>query len=256
MKLIFNETSIFYTRKGSGPALVLLHGFLESATMWERLSMTLAQKNTVLTIDLPGHGQSECLDETHTMEIMAETVNALLQKEKIGTAGFIGHSMGGYVALAFAELFPEKTDSLILLNSSPAEDSPERKQNRDRAIELMLVNPKGFIQMAISNLFAETSRKQFASEIAALKKEALSFPVHGIIAGIRGMRDRKDRTSVLKHFKKRKYMICGTKDPIIPLEVSEILSKHCETPLIKVESGHMTLTENYEEVVKIMLFID
>jgi pimeloyl-ACP methyl ester carboxylesterase len=256
MKLIYNDASVFYTRSGSGPVLVLLHGFLESATMWKRLTADLSKKKTVITIDLPGHGRTGDIAPVHSMELMAKVVSAVLEKEQIPAAEFLGHSMGGYVALAFAELFPEKTNGMILLNSSPSEDSAERKQNRDRAVKLMSTNPRAFIQMAITNLFPEQSRKQYASEINRLKKEAQTFSVKGITAAIKGMRDRKDRTSVLKNFKKKKYMICGTDDPIVPLSVSEILAKHCETPLFKVASGHMTLTENYEEIVKIVHFID
>ncbi|MCW9037226.1 alpha/beta hydrolase [Altibacter sp.] len=256
MKLKFHHTSLFYTVTGRGPAIVLLHGFLESGSMWQQLAQILTKEHTVIVIDLPGHGKSGVVDEIHTMELMAEAVHDIVKHLGVTSISILGHSMGGYVALAYAELFPSEVEGLILLNSIPAEDSPERKANRDRALKMLHDTPKVFIRMAIANLFAEEDRFQYASAIEQLKEEALQFPLEGITAAVKGMRDRKDRTSVLRQFAGPKYMICGTKDPIVPLPISEILAKHCHTELIKVVGGHLLLTENYDEIIKKMHFID
>src|SRR5690606_41105093 len=108
-------------------------------------------------------------------------------------------------------------EKLILLNSTPIADSEERIENRNRALKVIDQNPQAYISMTIGNLFAETSREKFVSEIETLKNEAYSFPVEGIKAAIRGMRDRKDRTEVLTGFKKGKYMILEEDDPIFPM---------------------------------------
>ncbi|PKA82761.1 pimeloyl-ACP methyl ester carboxylesterase [Ulvibacter sp. MAR_2010_11] len=256
MKLKYQHTSLFYEVSGQGPVMVLIHGFLESATMWKKLVPELAAKYKVVTLDLPGHGASGCLSETHSMEQMADAVRSILQHLKIKDAIIVGHSMGGYVALAYAELYTKEIRSLVLLNSTPAEDSPERKENRTRALEVIEKNRKAFISMAIANLFAEGSQTKYASEIKQLKKEALAFPPEGITAAVKGMRDRKDRTSVLKQFKKNKLMVCATEDPIIPFEVVAVWAKFCETPLKKVKGGHMSHIENKSEIQKILHFIE
>ncbi|PHR10535.1 MAG: alpha/beta hydrolase [Aequorivita sp.] len=251
----FHNTPIHYETSGNGPAMVLLHGFLESATMWKSLLPKLSQKYFVITIDLPGHGKSGVVSEIHTMELMAEVVDEILQKLQISSATFLGHSMGGYVTLAYADMFSEKVDKLILLNSTPAADSEERKANRDRALKVVDQNLQAYISMAIGNLFAESSRERFATEIEALKREAYSFPVEGIKAAIKGMRDREDRTEILKNFEKEKYMILAEEDPILPVLEAKQLAMRCNCNAKIIEGGHMSLIENQGLIIEYLLLI-
>jgi len=249
MTFYYKNIPIHYEAFGKGPAIFLLHGFLESSTMWNPLIQEFSKKNTLVTIDFPGHGKSGVIAETHSMELMAEVVNEVIQNLQISSATFIGHSMGGYVALAYAELFPEKVEKLILLNSTPIADSEERKENRNRALKVIDQNPQAYISMAIGNLFAETSREKFASEIETLKNEAYSFPVEGIKAAIKGMRDRKDRTEVLTGFKKGKYMILAEDDPILPILEAKKIAEQCGCSVKIIEGGHMSMIENRDSVV-------
>ncbi len=255
MILLHNNTSIFYETFGKGPAIVLLHGFLESSTMWKPLLPQLSKNNTIITIDFPGHGKSGVISEIHSMELMAEVVDQLLQHLQISSATFIGHSMGGYVTLAYAEIYPHKIEKIILLNSTSAADSEERKENRNRSLKAIDQNPNAYISMAIGNLFAESSRDKFAAEIEILKNEAYSFPVEGIKATIKGMRDRKDRTEVLKNFNNGKYMILAKEDPILPVLEAKKLAEQCGCSVKIIEGGHMSLTENWDRVTKHLLFI-
>jgi pimeloyl-ACP methyl ester carboxylesterase len=251
----FKNVPIHFETFGKGPAIILLHGFLESSTMWKPLIPELSKNNHVITIDFPGHGKSGVISETHSMELMAEVVNEVMQNLQISSATFIGHSMGGYVALAYAELFPEKVEKLILLNSTPIADSEERKENRDRALKVIDQNPQAYISMAIGNLFAESSREKFAAAIENLKTEAYSFPLEGIKAAIRGMRDRKDRTEILKNFNKEKYLVLAEEDPILPfLEVKEVAEK-CNASVKIIGGGHMSLVENLNSVAEYLHFI-
>ncbi len=252
----FNQTPIHYTIKGKGSCIVLLHGFLLGSYIWIDLVPILSEKNKVIIIDLPGHGKSGCIAETHTMELMAEVVNSILEKNNIEQASFIGHSMGGYISLAFAEKYKSKIKTLVLLNSTTKDDSPERKINRERAIKIIKHNKEAFINMAITSLFPEKNKKQFISEIELFTKEALHFPTKGIIAAIKGMKNRIDRTSVLKSFKGKKYLICGENDPIVPFSEVKKIAIKSNTTLKNVESGHMSVNENIDEIIKIMHFID
>ena len=252
----FNQTPIHYTIKGKGNCIVLLHGFLLSSIIWDDLAPILSEKNKVIIIDLPGHGRSGCIAKTHTMELMADVVNFILEENKIDKASFIGHSMGGYISLAFAEKHPSKVDKLVLLNATSEEDSPERKINRDRAIKIIKHNKDVFIIMAIRSLFPENKQKKYQNLIDTLSKNAISFSTEGIIASIKGMKVRKDRASVLKSFMGKKYMISGIEDQIIPILNSEEIANSSQTKLFKVDSGHMSINENIDEIVKIMHFID
>lgn len=256
MILNFKESAIFYERQGSGSTVVLLHGFLENSQMWDFFLPALTQKHTVITIDLLGHGKSGSIGYIHSMELMAEAVNEILVKEDISTATFIGHSMGGYITLAFAEKYPEIVNSLVLLNSTSEADSPERQENRDRAIKLVKQNKTGFLSMAICNLFADYNREKFKKDINLLKKEASEMPVQGIIATLEGMKVRKDRSMVLLDFAKPKYIIAGDSDPIIPFNDLKLLSEKCGCTFIPLTGGHMSTVENRVEMLKFVHFID
>ncbi|PVW14130.1 alpha/beta fold hydrolase [Marixanthomonas spongiae] len=252
----YKNTPIHYNVTGTGPTMVLLHGFLERSTMWDRYVPSLSEKFTVITIDFPGHGKSGVISGTHTMELMAKVVKSVLNEAGIASATLVGHSMGGYVALAYTELFEAEVEKLILLNSTPLADSEARKQNRKRALKVMDYNAEAFISMAITNLFPEKSRQHFVSDIEALKNAALQFPVAGIQAAIRGMIDRKDRTDILAHFSKKKTMVCGKEDPLMPIAESKAISEKTNTRFIELEGGHMSWLENSYEIYNILHFIE
>lgn len=253
--LNFKNTPIHYKTFGKGPAVILLHGFLESSTMWQPLLPQLAEDHFVVAIDLPGHGQSGVLAETHSMELMAEAVYETIQQLQLPSVTVIGHSMGGYVAMAFLEEFPECVERLVLLNSTPAADSDERKNNRNRALKVVDQNPQAYISMAIGNLFTQKSHEIFPKEIENLKKEAFSFPVDGIKAAIKGMRDRKDRTEVLKNFTKSKYMLLSQADPILSVSETKSLAERVKASVKIIEGGHMSTIENKEGVAEYLHFI-
>jgi len=256
MTTIFNHKTIYYTISGTGFPLVLLHGFLLSPSIWAEILPKLSEKNQVIVIDLPGHGKSETIAKVQTMELMAALVNSILEENNIEKANFMGHSMGGYISLAFAEMYPDKIEKIVLLNSSSEADSKDRQLNRDRAAKVIQTHSEIFIRMGITNLFTEERQEKYKHLIDKFSKEAFQFPVEGIIASIKGMKIRKNRTAVLKNFKEKKYLIAGIEDPIIPISDSEKNASETNTKLYKVNSGHMSINENSDEIIKIMHFID
>ncbi len=252
----FKNTSIYYKTYGKGPAVVLLHGFLESSRMWDPLISHLKSEKRVVTLDLPGMGQSGVLAEKHTMELMAQVVEALLDHLHISTASFVGHSMGGYITLACAEMFPEKVENIVLLNSTTTADSEEKRKNRDRAINIMQRNPRAFISMAIANWAGEDSQEKYKEEIEQFKEQAYGFPVRGVIAALAGMRVRKDRTEVFAKFPRQKLMILGNVDPLIPLDENQKIAREADAQTTVLKGGHLSLLDNQDKVVaEIMRFI-
>jgi pimeloyl-ACP methyl ester carboxylesterase len=145
--IIYKNTKISFTDQGKGTALVLLHGFLENKSMWDAFIPELSKKYRVITLDLLGHGDTECYGYVHAMEDQADMLYALTLFLKLRKVVLVGHSMGGYIALAFAELFPDHVKGLVLLNSTSRADSEERKVNRDRAIEAVKQNYAAFVRM-------------------------------------------------------------------------------------------------------------
>lgn len=249
----YKNIAISYSDIGKGTAVVLLHGFLENKKMWDGYISVLSQKNRLITIDLLGHGDSECLGYVHSMEENAQVVRSVLTHLRIRKAVFIGHSMGGYVALAFAELYPNGMKGLVLLNSTAKADGAERKKNRDRAIVAVKQNYGNFIRMSIANLFSEGNREKLRSEIEKVKKEALKTPLQGVVASLEGMKIRKDRTFVLKESVCPKLLILGEKDPVLAFEETKSQIKNTTVKLISFPDGHMSPIENCDELKLVLL---
>ena len=229
---------------------MLLHGFLENSTMWDAFVPEFSKKYRVITIDLLGHGHTGCLGYIHTMEDMADAVHAVLHELRIRKAIFAGHSMGGYVALAFAELYPDMVKGIALLNSTSRADSEERKSNRDRAIKAVKQSYTNFVRMSIANLFSEENRARLDAEIETVKQEALKTPLQGIVAALEGMKVRNDR-EVLLHFAPYPIvLVLGEKDPVLPYEDSMEQLENTNVKLITYPGGHMSHIENREQLQK------
>ncbi|WP_304157218.1 alpha/beta fold hydrolase [Mesonia mobilis] len=248
----YKNIQIAFTVEGKGETIVLLHGFLESSTIWKNVVSAFKETHQIIAIDLLGHGKTEKLGYIHSMETMAETVHAVLSELKVEKASIIGHSMGGYVALAFAEKFPQQLEKLILLNSSTVADSEERKENRDRAKRLVKQNKQAFISMAIKNLFTDENRNALRTEINALVEEAVQLPEEYIIASVEGLKNRKDRTEILQQYSGEKIIIAGKNDPVVPFKEIEAIAEKTNSTFISFEDGHMSYLENEEELLKVL----
>lgn len=253
MITLFEGKKIHFTETGKGETLVLLHGFLESKEIWSDFIPEFSKYGRIITIDLPGHGQSECIAEVHSMEMMAEVVKNVLDKLDVEKANFIGHSMGGYVTLAFLEANPERVNELMLLNSTPEEDSEEKKTNRDRALEVVRKNKKAFVSMAISNLLTPEHEKEFSEEVAELKKRAMKFPTEGITAALKGMKIRTNRMEALKKHPGPKIIVSGAEDQLIDLMTIRSIARQCETSHIVLPGGHLTYLECRNEFTNLCI---
>ena len=249
----FKNAKINYSETGKGNAIVLLHGFLENLGMWNAFIPELSEKHRVIAIDLLGHGGSECLGYVHTMEDQADMVHQVLMQLKIKKAVFIGHSMGGYVALAFVELYPEAMKGLVLLNSTSKADSHERKINRNRAIKAVKQNYSAFISLSIANLFSEANRERLSEDIAKVREQALQTPLQGIIAALEGMKVRKDRERLLHSVTFPVLLILGEKDGVLNYQDSLEQIKGTEVQLVTFPDGHMSHIENESELKEVLI---
>lgn len=249
----YKNTKISYSDTGKGTAIVLLHGFLENSSMWDFFVAELSKKYRVIAIDLLGHGQSDSHGYIHTMEDQADVVHEILSELRIRKAIFAGHSMGGYVALAYAELYPEQVKALALINSTSRADSDERKQNRDRAIKAVKKDHTAFVRLSIANLFSDTNRDRLAAEIEQVKIEALKTPLQGIVAALEGMKIRKDR-EVLLHFGPYPILlVLGQKDPVLNYEESIEQAENTKVEVVSFPDGHMSLIENRDGLLEALV---
>jgi len=244
----YKNTAIAYSDSGKGTAVVLLHGFLENQSMWDAFIPELSKKYRVITIDLLGHGATSCLGYIHEMEDQADMAHYVLTELRLRKAVFIGHSMGGYVALAFAELYPEFIKGLVLLNSTSKADSAERKANRDRAIKAVKKDHTSFVRLSIANLFSEANRTKLLKEIESVKLEALKTPLQGIVAALEGMKIRKDREALLHLSSYPKMIVLGKQDPVLNYEENLEQLTNTEVKLVTFLDGHMSHIENQLEL--------
>ncbi len=211
-----------------------------------------SKKFRVIVIDLLGHGETDSLGYVHTMEDNADMVQAILSELKIRKAVFAGHSMGGYVALAFAELYPENVKGLALINSTSRADSDEKKENRDRAIKAVKQNYTNFVRLSIANLFSENNREKLAEEIENVKIEALKTPIQGIVASLEGMKIRKDREVILHFAPYPMLLVLGKNDPVLNYQDNIDQIENTQVKLVSFPDGHMSHIENRDDLLKEM----
>lgn len=252
MELPHKGRTVHYDIQGSGKTVVLLHGFLENLYMWDDIAASLGEFCRVIRIDLLGHGKTPFHGYVHTMEDMADVVATVLQKHHIRKPILIGHSMGGYVALAYADKFPDKVKGLCLLNSAAREDCQQRIEGRDMAMRVAKNNYEGVIRISIRNLFADEEDPVNKGHANALIKEVLALPKQGYFATQEGMKRRPNREHVLKNAAFSKLMITGKKDDLLCLEEQEEEAQRTQTPLIELSEGHMSHLENKEELIAIL----
>ena len=250
MNLLYKNTNVNFTSKGKGSAVVLIHGFLENSSMWKEVSQELSKKNRVICIDLLGHGKTGNLGYIHSMEDQAQMVKAVLNHLKLRKYVIVGHSMGGYTALAFAKLFPSAIKGLCLMNSTALPDSEERKLNRDRAIKAVKQNPKTLIRLAIPLLFYKKNREVYFKEIEQITQEALQLSPQGIIAALEGMKIRKNQTSIYKTANFPIQMVIGKQDPALDYESLISQTKNTNVKVIEFPDGHMSHIENKNELIE------
>lgn len=236
--------------------VVLLHGYLESLLVWEEFVPLLYKNVRVITLDLPGHGISEVKGETHTMEFLADTVADGLRALGIERCTVVGHSMGGYAALALLERYPEMLDGIVLLSSTPNADTPEKAENRRREIALVRAGKKeALARVAPEAGFAPDNRRRMKDAIEDLTEQVVITEDEGVIALLNGMIARKDRNELLRNSPVPQLFIFGRHDGYIPAEAAEALaSAHPQAQVAWLEnSGHMGFLEEPEATAQALL---
>jgi len=238
-----------YTIAGKGRALILLHGFMESSVMWKYYFSTLSQYFRVIAIDLPGHGGSDNFGYVHTMELMAEAVKAVVDHYRLRRIHIAGHSLGGYVALAYAEAYVDTVKSISLINSTAYADSRERKEVRNKAIELLKNGgKKKFIKQVVPSLFYREHRS-YHNIIRKYINIANSTSLQGIIAGLEGMKIRKDRSVIVQFAPFPILFIGGEYDHLIaPDDVkAQVHLNENHELIIHEDVGHMSMEESRDQ---------
>lgn len=243
----YKNSDIHFEVKGKGRAIVLLHGFLEDKNMWNITVDELSKTYKTIAIDLPGHGKSESIGYVHTMEMMADMVKKLLDHLNLRRYIVLGHSMGGYVAMSIAELFPDNIKGIGLLHSSAAGDNENRKKDRMRLVELLKQNKKFDLpSVVIPGLFREEKNAYINKQKALYIRRAKNISTKSLIACLHGMKDRTEREIILKFAPYPVLFIAGLHDRLIPwqtVEKQSLMPRHSTFVILK-NAGHMGQVED------------
>jgi pimeloyl-ACP methyl ester carboxylesterase len=246
------KKNINYTDEGKGKTIVLLHGFTESLKIWTSFATQLSKKYRVITIDLPGHGKSDCFDSVHTMELMADLVCTVLKNLKVGKCLMVGHSMGGYVALSFAAKYPRMLRGFSLFHSHCFADTAAEQENRSRTISIVKQDKFSYVAQFIPSLFPVSVHKKFSKQIEQLIQRASKMEKEGVVAALEGMKVRKDQSDLLKTTTLPVLFILGQKDSRAPqARLWEMIAMPLvsDTFLMR-ECGHMGYIEAAEETLE------
>lgn len=255
--MMAGETALHICDSEKGEkCVVLLHGYLESLMVWEDFIPHLYKQLRVVTLDLPGHGISVVNGECHTIEYLADVVADLMVSLGVERYTVVGHSMGGYVALAVAEKYADRLDGVVLLSSTPNPDTDEKRENRRREIELVKSGKKDLLaRVAPEAGFAVVNRPRMKDYIADLTEQVHLTEEEGIVALLNGMIERKDQNEMLQKSAVRQLFILGKQDGYIPMEVAEaMVTRHPQAEVAWLEeSGHMGFLEQPEACAEALL---
>ncbi|MHA7609261.1 alpha/beta fold hydrolase [Elizabethkingia meningoseptica] len=219
--------------------LVLLHGVMESTEVWDDMLPELEKQFNVIRIDLPGHGKSAVAAEVQSMELMASEVKATLDHIGITKFHLLGHSMGGYVSLAYADTFPESLQSLTLFFSTYFPDSEEKKNTRRKSFRIIMEEYGKYVAAGVPNLFNPYEREQLRDKIEFAKAVALETPREGALASVKGMIERTDKRAVLEKLDAKILIIAGRFDNAVnSQQVVENLPERSNIKAYVLDCGH------------------
>lgn len=236
-----------YTKAGdNGLPVVFMHGFCENKSIWNDFKLSLSNQHTVYCIDLPGFGNSRILDVEPKMEAYAKAVFDTIHKLGINRAVFVGHSLGGYVALCLARLYPQAVLGMCLFHSTCYADSETKKENRNKVIDFVKENgSKAFAKTLFPTLFLEANLSKHQTWLEKAIQEAAKISTQAIIDATIAMRDRSDETNTFAEANFPSFFIAGKQDKAVPLTDS-IAQAHLPPQahsLIIQDCAHMGMIE-------------
>lgn len=250
-KVDYKGCDVAYTIAGTGRPVMLVHGFAEDGNVWEHQVDFLQGHCMVIIPDLPGSGQSAYNESLKTIDDFAGSLLAILQAEKIGQCIMLGHSMGGYITLAFAETYPEYLTGFGFIHSTAFADSEEKKQNRLKGIKMMEeYGGYAFIKSTTPNLFSAEYKKQSVDKINGLIENGVNFKKEALQQYYYAMMERPGRSMVLRSSRVPVLFVAGDEDVAAPL--NDVLQQvHLpKTAYIHVlqNTGHMGMWEATDAV--------
>lgn len=249
-KMKINNLELAYVRRGKGTPLVLLHGFPLDHHLWDDIASLLEDRFDLILPDLRGFGESTTVDAPYSMDDYAADIAGLLDQLSIQKAVIAGHSMGGYVALAFARLYPERVSGLALISSQVLADPPDRKEGRYKSAADVAEKGIGGVVEAMTSKFTSDARLQTIARSIMEKQKPGAY-----IGALKAMAERTDSTSLLSTFKFPVMVVHGEADALIPVaRAHEVKAALPDSYYVELkDTGHVPMLEAAKETAEALL---
>jgi len=256
----YSGAEVSYNVTGTGTTVLLVHGFAEDADVWHYQADFLQQYCRLIIPHLPGSGLSAYNETLNSIDDYAGCLHAILQQEGVARCMMLGHSMGGYITLAFAEKHAESLIAFGFIHSTAFADSDEKKQNRLKGIQIIeQYGGYTFIKSTTPNLFSAGFKQRSVDKIEALVQKGVNFKKEALQQYYRAMMERPDRSAVLRNSKAPVLFIAGTEDVAVPLNdvLKQVYLPATAYIHILQNIGHMGMWEATEAVNKhVLQFIE
>ena len=244
-------STFFYRKLGKGYPVILIHGFCETHEIWNGFAETLSEKFEVFTIDLPGFGASPLPLTSFSLDDVAVKIFEWISERKIEKPLIVGHSLGGYVALAMGKRHPEKFAGIVLFQSTAYPDSEEKKANRNKVIEFVKAHGTDpYIDTFVPGLFFDKKHPAISIVDSIARKTSKET----LLAYTEAMRDRPSSIDFFKNYKKTILILSGHQDTIITAEAAQehgTLNQNATVHLFE-NTGHMAMYERPRESERIV----
>jgi len=242
-----NGIQLAYERRGKGTPLVLLHGFPLDHHLWDEVVPLLEDTFDIILPDLRGFGESTTMDSPYSMDDYASDIAGLLDQLGIQKAAIVGHSMGGYAALAFARMYPERVSGLGLVSSQVLADAPERKEGRYKSAADVEANGIESVVATMTPKFTADEELQSYARASMERQRPAAY-----IGALKAMAERADSTSLLSSLNFPVVVVHGDADALIPIDrAREVKEALPQAHLVEISgAGHMPMMEAKEKTAQ------
>ncbi len=240
-----------YEDIGEGMPVILLHGFCLDNSIWDEVKGQLSKSCRLMLPDLPGFGNSFSDKKDFTIDWYVDMLKELLEYNEIEHCVLLGHSLGGYIALAFAERYPGKLLGFGLINSTAQSDTEERAIDRTKAIKFIKKHgSKGYINELIPKIFSKSYQSSHSKTVEKYKLRALKYEDETITSLLASMKDRPDKSEIIKASKMPLTLIAGKYDETYTLESTLSQASLADmTHFNLLNSGHMSMIESPSDFI-------